>query len=350
MQLRTTTASQARITPPAASISAGGVVARPRRSEKGAAKGRGGLPAERVAPAGGPPEPGLVYSQTTHTRGGDGPSFVMVDTRRKRMKRLKHATITRARLLTQGLQRGGVRYRAAFVTLTYERVEQWHPGHVRAFMTHVRNWLGRRGHVMRGEWVAELQKRGAVHYHVLLFLPRGLMLPKPDKRGWWVHGMSNCKWARNAVGYIAKYASKGQETGQFPRGCRTHAGFGLTAAQRSILSWWMLPRAVRAAGHSGHRWVRAKGGGWLSRLTGEILPPTHKYAGRVGGNAILVPIAEYRALPPYPALSQDAIARALQVRCPNAADWCAPSVERPVWMQEWKPINDFKGGGVVRGA
>lgn len=288
---------------------------------------------------------GLVYSQTTHTRQGDGPSFLLVDAQKKRLKRLKHATITRARLLTQGLQRGGVRYRVAFLTLTYAQVDRWRPSHVRDFMTRLRNWMGRRGHQMHGEWVAELQKRGAVHYHVLLFLPRGLTLPKPDKQGWWPHGMTNCKWARNPVGYIAKYASKGQESGAFPKGCRTHAGFGLNQAQRSILSWWLLPRSVRRAGHSGHRWCRAKGGGWLSRLTGEILPPTHVFAGRIAGRLVLVPVDSFRALPCVVPMERGDVQRVLEavVRArPKAGDWSCATPDVPPHLLRWVPINDFR--------
>lgn len=157
--------------------------------------------------------------------------------------------------------------------------------------------------------------------------------------------MTNCKWARNPVGYIAKYASKGQVGGQFPKGCRTHAGFGLSEIQRSILGWWLLPRRVRAAGHSGHRWVRAEGGGWVSRLTGEYLPPTHVYAGRAAGKLVLVPVAEYVRLPLFSSLSVSEIQRVLKaaVRArPKASDWCCPSPDVPQWLADWVPVNDFR--------
>jgi Protein of unknown function (DUF3296). len=42
--------------------------------------------------------------------------------------------------------------------------------------------MERRGHKLPYVWVAELQKRGALHYHVLLWLPRGLTLPNPTSK------------------------------------------------------------------------------------------------------------------------------------------------------------------------
>jgi len=39
------------------------------------------------------------------------------------------------------------------------------------------------------------------------------MLPKPDKQGWWPHGMPKIESCRKqSVGYLIKYATKGQQT------------------------------------------------------------------------------------------------------------------------------------------
>ena len=74
------------------------------------------------------------------------------------------------------------------LTLTYREVGAWHPRHISELLQRVRVWLRRRGERLRYVWVGELQQRGALHYHVLCWLPRGLTLPKPDKQGWWTHG------------------------------------------------------------------------------------------------------------------------------------------------------------------
>lgn len=45
----------------------------------------------------------------------------------------------------------------------------------------IRVWVRRRDHGLRYVWVAELQQRVALHYHLLLWLPRGLTLPEFDR-------------------------------------------------------------------------------------------------------------------------------------------------------------------------
>ena len=95
------------------------------------------------------------------------------------------------------------------LTLTYRPDADWAPGQISSVVRHIRQWLARKGHEMRFVWGQEFTKKGRPHYHLLLWLPLGLTIPKPDKQRWWPWGMTKIEWARNAVGYIAKYASKG---------------------------------------------------------------------------------------------------------------------------------------------
>lgn len=86
-------------------------------------------------------------------------------------------------------------------------------------------WGKRRGVALPIVWVAETHggggsNHGQVHYHLVVFVPRGLTPPMPDKQGWWKKGMSNCKWARSPVGYLAKYTSKGANGPPMPTGAR----------------------------------------------------------------------------------------------------------------------------------
>ena len=183
---------------------------------------------------------------------------------------MKRAVITSARLLTDGLQERGERYRCAMVTATYRPDVDWAAGHITGLVRCVRAYLARQGHPARFEWVAELQKRGAVHYHMLLWLPRGVTLPKPDKRGWWPHGMTRIEWARWPVGYLAKYASKGGRDLEFPKGARLHGHGGLNAEERRELNWWMLPKWVRDTWGQEHEPKRIRGG-YRSKLTGQVI-------------------------------------------------------------------------------
>ena len=103
-------------------------------------------------------------------------------------------------------------------------------------------------------------------------MPRGLTLPKPDKRGWWPYGSTRIEWTRNAVGYIAKYASK-EVVGKLPKGSRICGTGGLSKSSRLQKSWWLCPSYIRKLWPEPEmKPRRAIGGGWLSKLTGEWIP------------------------------------------------------------------------------
>ena len=91
-------------------------------------------------------------------------------------------------------------------------------------------------------------------------------MPKADKRGWWRQGMTQTVWARNAVGYLAKYASKGNGDQVIPKGVRLYGIGGLSASSRLNRAWWNLPSGVRVWGFPSDRWRRAPGGGLVFAL------------------------------------------------------------------------------------
>lgn len=199
---------------------------------------------------------------------------------------MRRGVLTSARLMEADLPPGGFRFRPAMVTLTYRPGVEWCPSHVRDFLQRVRVWANRKGFALRYVWVAELQQRGAVHYHVVLWLP--FAMPKADKRGWWPHGSTKSEWARTAVGYLAKYASKGDGSGlQFPPRCRIHGTGGLSPVSRRCRRWWMYPQALRSVAGPQHDVHRFKGGGFVSRVTGEILPPLWGLSGAGSGQVRL---------------------------------------------------------------
>lgn len=158
----------------------------------------------------------------------------------------------------------------AFVTLTYRPGVEWEARHISAYLQSVRNHLREKGVKPLYLWVAELQARGAVHYHVLFWLPVGVMLPKPDQSGW-VHGMSNIQKSRGGgVGYLLKYCRKGSVRLPFPRNARVYGFGGLGWEQREKANWHCLPRYQRRRCY----WfesVRRCRGGWVSSL-GDFFP------------------------------------------------------------------------------
>jgi hypothetical protein len=243
---------------------------------------------------------GLVLSQTSDTRPTTDlltPDFSVsrADAALRRFRRKARNVLTAARLIQSHLQRAGVRYRAAFVTLTYRPSSTPTPYDITHFLKATREWLRRRGYPFRYVWVAELGGRGRFHYHVVIWLPRGLTLPMPDKSGSWPHGMSKIEWARRPVAYLAAYESKIPKDGPralayseaLPHGLRLSGFGGLPPAARLIRGWWMLPAYIREVFGAHYRLVRAVGGGWLSRLTGQWWPSPYAVS-ITGGGAVFV--------------------------------------------------------------
>lgn len=181
---------------------------------------------------------------------------------------MKRGVLTAGRLLQEEAQGRGW---CAMVTLTYKPGSRWHPRHIAEFTKRCRSYLGRRRARARYVWVLETTRAGVPHYHCLVWLPFGIKLPKPDVVGWWPHGLSQIQKARSALGYLAKYLSKGQDD-PLPRGSRLHGSGGLTAEGRRCRSWHLLPRYIRSKVTPEDRAKRCPGGGWVSRDTGEWWP------------------------------------------------------------------------------
>ncbi len=211
---------------------------------------------------------GLVSSQTS----GTPRTRIEIIPHETRLKRLKFSVLTAARLHV----RQKPKWKVAMLTLTYAPDRKWGPNQVSGCLRHIRQYLKRKGVAVRHVWVMEYTKRGRPHYHVLLWLPLGLTLPKPDKRGWWPYGMTKIEWAKNAVGYIAKYASKGDSLTQPEKGARMHGNGGVTGDSLLEQRWWKLPSWVRDP-EGKHRVVpadrvaRRKGGGLIVPATGEVI-------------------------------------------------------------------------------
>jgi hypothetical protein len=191
--------------------------------------------------------------------------------RTKRLRRMKQNVITSARLHVAEGERGGFRGRWAMLTLTYRDDVRWIAAQVSTLLTALRNYCTRAGFRARYTWVLELTKRGRPHYHVLIWLPKGRTLPKPDKQGWWKHGLTKIEWARNAVGYLAKYASKGDmDFLQVPTGARLSGFGGLYKTSRIELRWWKLPLWVRQV-FTEIADVGRSPGGYVHRQSGHYL-------------------------------------------------------------------------------
>jgi hypothetical protein len=202
---------------------------------------------------------------------------IVIDPRKARCQRLRR-TITEASKSHeretdwQSRRLGRSAYRKTFITLTYRPGESWEPRHISRFVRLMRQWFQRRGDACRFAWVGELQKRGALHYHVLVWVPRKLRLPRPDKSGgWWPYGMSNIETARNPVGYMVKYATKTrpEDVKRLPKGVRLHGNGGHDAGSRVSLRERLWPMWIRDA------WDQRRVEGWFEadEARQEPMPP-----------------------------------------------------------------------------
>lgn len=224
---------------------------------------------------------GLVSSSTSGKPLG---SRVPIDAKTSRCRRLRRSVKWAAHLHSQ--PRRGQRLRAWMVTLTYADVDGWHARHVSDYLRRMRQWLAvHAGGPLRYTWVAELQKRGAVHYHVLVWLPARLACPKPDKAGWWRHGMSQRVLSHSPIGYLVKYASKFDSVGEFPKGLRLHGSGGFDPEGREYRHWLALPGWLRQQVGVGIRIDRPAGGGFVVRGTGEWLPSPWRFCHSAGGGS-----------------------------------------------------------------
>lgn len=250
--------------------------------------------------------PGLVSfstsDKTPETLGlqADGPHQVIIDSNLGRLRRMRSALLTAANLIQERLGSSGRRWKAAMLHLTYRDEDDFDPCQMSALMKHIREWAKRRGlPALPYVWVLERgEKRGRLHYHILIWLPLGVTLPKPDKQGWWPWGHTKWQWARQPVGYLAKYASKGwtrdgKVQPSFPKGSRIHGKGGLTTVERSKCAWWRAPAWVKDAWPDWQDEPRpAPGGGWVSRVLGDWLPSPWRLVGFNLGRPVVQWVAD----------------------------------------------------------
>lgn len=185
------------------------------------------------------------------------------------------------------------------VTLTYVGVNDWRPDHISEATHQYRKHCARLGVPCRYLWVAELQQRGAVHYHFIAWLPKGVSMPHWDRpstsktgrpvKAFWSHGMTNVEQARTGVGYLMKYLSKMEDTTCFPTHLRLYGVGGLDTHARSIRGWYNLPEWAKREHGVGD--LRRIGSRLVVIETGEVLPPM--YARQfVPGGILLIPLRE----------------------------------------------------------
>ena len=138
---------------------------------------------------------------------------------RRRIARMRHIVWLAVNSMYDEQQAVGGRL--VMLTLTYKGVKDWSPRHISGCC----RWL-RDQQVKSYLWVAELQRRGAVHYHVLGLYAKGQRWIKPSaSNGGWSRGHT---WVTDDIRfpwYVMKYCQKGSKDGYpiaFPKGLRLY--------------------------------------------------------------------------------------------------------------------------------
>lgn len=251
-----------------------------------------------------PPASGLVPSKTSGQDFLEIP-FDYAATQQRRIGRLRR-TIWACGHLQRLCALPGHRENVWFVTLTYRGVDDWRPRHLSDCLRHLRRWCKRLHMACRYVWVAELQQRGAIHYHLAIWLPKRVQLPKFDKQSWWPHGMTQRVIAKNPVGYLMKYLSKIGPLQAFPKGARIHGYGGLSKQAREVCSWLNLPSWCKQRFGVGELIKTACGR--VVRDTGEVLASLYRRVLTPTGMRLYpnAPVPQRWVDGPYCSLSQTA--------------------------------------------
>lgn len=149
-------------------------------------------------------------------------NVITIDPIQSRITRLRKSLGVASKALHNA---GSLKQQMWMQTLTYRGDNRaWKPEHISRYLDALRKWhYAKTGSkTVRYAWVAELQDRGVIHYHIVVWLEGGLTPPKGD-RPWsrkdraglklweppmWPHGMTRRDKAYCPVAYLMKYVSK----------------------------------------------------------------------------------------------------------------------------------------------
>ena len=160
----------------------------------------------------------------------------------KKRARIAKRSIRKFGKIAKGYLKMG--WEAIAVCLTYRDLEAWEMGKraLSKYLNALRMYIARKYRVrFLYCWVREMQERGVPHYHILLIVPKGVRIPKPDQ-SWWEWGMSNVKLLRfrgrkKIEYYLMDYLEKEIEEVDGVGYLRYSHVFGVSQLVKTD-SWW----------------------------------------------------------------------------------------------------------------
>ena len=185
-----------------------------------------------------------------------GNQRLFVDLVRLRLVTLRRRIFAWSRVIEPITQLRGVKmamYRLSYDTEgTLVHASHWEAGDIREFMMRLRARMGKR--LLAYAWVAELQVRGVMHYHVCMVY-RGYA-PMPDRsyhskdgrnhwrsfKRMWEHGNSHTDFEVRSPYYMASYCKKAYQKDylHFPMGAHAWAVWVSDAVLKASLQWESL--------------------------------------------------------------------------------------------------------------
>jgi len=156
-----------------------------------------------------------VIVKVTDTRTG---KHFCPDPNQTRLSHMRKRISSWAKIMNKSLLKRG-KYTYLMITLTYSPDFEWYPNHIKNFMKRLRR---KYPEIKAYAWVAEMQRRGAVHYHILVVVPKRTYIKCPDKSGLWKYGMTRVERAKKGSFYIVKYVGKEYQKLNYPKGIRIY--------------------------------------------------------------------------------------------------------------------------------
>lgn len=189
------------------------------------------------------------------------PSYTSTNHRKRARRKLMRVVWEQRRYAkTVGL-------RAVALTLTYSDSSKFAKNHLSSFLDGLRKRLKAMGHKLPYAWVLECG--GQLHYHIVVWLPRGFIIDPAKLAKWWTWGSTWIATCRKVIAW-ARYMTKFKCSSKLPRGAHTHGYGGLDEPGKTAVSRAGLPRWLLALipAHTSAR--RCPGGGWRCISSGTI--------------------------------------------------------------------------------
>jgi len=182
---------------------------------------------------------------------------LIIDTQRMRLQNLRRRVHAWSRVVDD-LKRSGQKFSMTMYRLSYDTegtlvdANDWKPLDISEFIDALHARMGKR--LLAYAWVAELQQRGVIHYHVIVAHTGRAPMPdrvykSRDARGHmrsfdrlWSHGSSHTDFKVRSAFYLAAYVKKEYQKAYefFPVGCHAWSVWVSDRASKLLLRYHSL--------------------------------------------------------------------------------------------------------------